>query len=191
MCLLSNLSFESLYPLIIVGRGLLGDVFSLLSTERSLQPLVPLHLPIYLLGAGAVAAAEGVAAAVLALRPAVILQHLRELLRRHEYVTVDSLPLLLLVALTLWILLQLLLQTRNQFIVSALGAVVVEFHVAEIFIVHVAQILQVVDVVVADRDVILVKFIFRRVILIGDIVIFGLIVLFIIVGPVICFSWKL
>lgn len=191
MCLLSNLSFESLYPLIIVGRRLLGDVFSLLSTERSLQPLVPLHLPIYLLGAGAVAAAEGVAAAVLALRPAVLLQHLRELLRRHEYVTVDSLPLLLLFALTLWILPQLLLQTRNQFIVSALGAVVVEFHVAEIFIVHVAQILQVVDVVVAYRDVILVKFILRRVILIGDIVIFGLIVLFIIVGLVICFSWKL
>lgn len=191
MCLLSNLSFESLYPLIIVGRRLLGDVFSLLSTERSLQPLVPLHLPIYLLGAGAVAAAEGVAAAVLALRPAVLLQHLRELLRRHEYVTVGSLLLLLLFALTLWILLQLLLQTRNQFIVFALGAVVVEFHVAEIFIVHVAQILQVVDVVVADRDVILVKFIFRRVILIGDIVIFGLIVLFIIVGLVICFSWKL
>lgn len=191
MCLLSNLSFESLYPLIIVGRRLLGDVLSLLSTERSLQPLVPLHLPIYLLGAGAVAAAEGVAAAVLALRPAVLLQHLRELLRRHEYVTVDSLPLLLLFALTIWILLQLLLQTRNQFVVSALGAVVVEFHVAEIFIVHVAQILQVVDVVVAYRDVILVKFIFRRVILIGDIVIFGLIVLFIIVGLVICFSWKL
>lgn len=191
MCLLSNLSFESLYPLIIVGRRLLGDVFSLFSTERSLQSLVPLHLPIYLLGAGAVAAAEGVAAAVLALRPAVILQHLRELLRRHEYVTVDSLPLLLLFVLTLWILLQLLLQTRNQFIVSALGAVVVEFHVAEIFIVHVAQILQVVDVVVAYRDVILVKFVFRRVILIGDIVIFGLIVLFVIVGLVICFSWKL
>lgn len=191
MCLLSNLSFESLYPLIIVGRRLLGDVLSLLSTERSLQPLVPLHLPIYLLGAGAVAAAEGVAAAVLALCPAVLLQHLRELLRRHEYVTVDSLPLLLLFALTTWILLQLLLQTRNQFVVFALGAVVVEFHVAEIFIVHVAQILQVVDVVVAYRDVILVKFIFRRVILIGDIVIFGLIVLFIIVGLVICFSWKL